>query len=405
MCVASSGIAACLHTGGRTAHSRFKIPTAQINSTSLCNISAQSSLAELLRRTDLIVWDEAVMSHKHNFEALHRTLCDIMGNNEPFGGKVCLLGGDFRQILPVVKNGNRASLVQACIKRSFLWRHFQTFNLFMNMRLNGDIHDNITNEFRDVQIQIGEGTYPVIGEDNGLVALPNHVMLPDQSLAGLINKMYDDPFNIVSSTILTVRNKDVQAINQQVAQKVGGALTEYLSIDSVDNDNDIDPTNFPVEFLNSLLPPSLPPHQLQLRIGFPVILLRNLNPSEGLCNGTRMIIRGLHPHVLDCEVSIGRHRGKRVFIPRIDCCAPESEMPFKLRRRQFPISVCFAMTINKAQGQSMDKLGVYLPVPVFSHGQLYVALSRATDPRNIFVVIDHEAQRGTTKNIVYKEVL
>lgn len=124
--VASSGIAALLLPGGRTAHSRFKIPL-QLNEDTMCEIKPGTMLAELLLKTDLIIWDEAPMSHRHMFEALDRTLSDILSAKDPsasnklFGGITVLLGGDFRQILPVIPQGTRADTVLASISQSYLW--------------------------------------------------------------------------------------------------------------------------------------------------------------------------------------------------------------------------------------------------------------------------------------------
>ena len=102
LAVAFSGIAATLLDGGRTFHSRFKAPL-HVTATSTCNVPVQSPLADLIRRARLIVWDEAPMAHRHLLEALDRTLRDVMATEQPFGGKVMLLGGDFRQILPVIR--------------------------------------------------------------------------------------------------------------------------------------------------------------------------------------------------------------------------------------------------------------------------------------------------------------
>ena len=102
LAVAFSGIAATLLDGGRTFHSRFKAPL-HVTATSTCNVPVQSPLAELIRRARLIVWDEAPMAHRHLLEALDRTLRDVVGSDQPFGGKVLVLGGDFRQILPVIR--------------------------------------------------------------------------------------------------------------------------------------------------------------------------------------------------------------------------------------------------------------------------------------------------------------
>src|SRR6266496_3618922 len=105
LATASSGIAATLLDGGTMAHSRFKIPI-DIQSDSTCNIPAQSHLAELIRETQLMFWDEAPMQNWHTFEVVDRTLRDIR-NPRPFGGVVLCFCGDFHQILPVVPRGTR----------------------------------------------------------------------------------------------------------------------------------------------------------------------------------------------------------------------------------------------------------------------------------------------------------
>ena len=146
-----------------------------------------------------------------------------------------------------------------------------------------------------------------------------------------------------------------------------------------------------------------------LKKGVPIILLRNLSPIEGLCNGTRLIVRDFYNHVIDAEILTGSHFGKRVFIPRISITPSDTELPFKLIRRQFPVRLAFAMSINKAQGQTIPNMGLYLPNPVFTHGQLYVALSRVQSKHKISVLVKDggvdDKPDVYTKNIVYKEIL
>ena len=117
--VASSGIAALLMNGGRTAHSRFKIPL-KLTETTTLNITKQSELAELIRIAKVILWDEALMMNRFAFEAINRTFKDLMDSEELFGDKVMVLGGNFRQILPVVVRGTRGQIVNACLKSSDL---------------------------------------------------------------------------------------------------------------------------------------------------------------------------------------------------------------------------------------------------------------------------------------------
>ena len=110
--MASSGIAALLIQGGRTVHSRMKVPIS-LNEQSVCNI--------------------APMIHKHAVECIDRSLRDLCSCELPFGGKVIAFGGDFRQILPVIRRGTRSDIVSASINRSSLWHHVKVMQLTINM--------------------------------------------------------------------------------------------------------------------------------------------------------------------------------------------------------------------------------------------------------------------------------
>ena len=135
------------------------------------------------------------------------------------------------------------------------------------------------------------------------------------------------------------------------------------------------------------------------------MLIRNLSINDGLCNGTRLKITKLFEYNIEAEIVTGENLGKKVFIPRITLNTGEfSSLPFILYRKQFPITLAFCMTINKSQGQSFDYVGLYIKRPLFSHGQLYVALSRCRNPKNIYIQNELE-NSSEIENIVWKEVL
>jgi ATP-dependent DNA helicase PIF1 len=150
-----------------------------------------------------------------------------------------------------------------------------------------------------------------------------------------------------------------------------GEEREYLSSDEVDRSEINDECqSFDVltpEFLNSLRCSGLPGHKLKLKVGTPIIFMRNIDQSMGLCNGTRLIITRMANHVLETKIMSGINIGGMTYIPRMDMPPSRSPWPFKLTRRQFPIIVSYAITINKSQGQSLDNVGLYLPRSVFSH--------------------------------------
>ena len=144
---------------------------------------------------------------------------------------------------------------------------------------------------------------------------------------------------------------------------------------------------------------------MELKVGSPVMLLRNLcaGPGNGLQNGIRMIVVCQVHCVIEAEIASGVNKGKCVLIPWITLISSDTRFPFILRRRQFPIRPCFAMTMNKAQGQTLDFVGVYLSQDIFSHGQLYVSLSRVWNSACLAVLTNNSD--GFTKNIVFTEVL
>ncbi|XP_071740770.1 uncharacterized protein [Rutidosis leptorrhynchoides] len=384
------GITSLLLPGDRTTHSRFVIPL-ELMENSTCRIKQQTHLASLIQETRLMIWDEAPMTQRFAFEAIDKTLRDILGAKDDrniskiFGGMPVLLGGDFRQILPVIPKGKRQEIVHACINRSDLWQHCNLHTLSRIMRVNEYTPDGYLDtrkqNFNKWVLDIGED-FPVRQEDEDYLQ---------------------------ERAILTPRNDDADANNKHIFKQLQGATMTYKSSDEIckgSTDNMEQQQTYPVEYLNKLNFPGVPPHKLKLKIGQPVMLLRNLCPSAGLCNGTRLILTDFQKFVLQARIITGSHIGKTIIIPQIVLTSAQSKWPFVMQRIQFPVKPCYAMTINKSQGQSLKFVGLYLPKPVFSHGQLYVALSRVTDPAGLKIVMINDSDerlKDHTRNVVYRE--
>ena len=217
----------------------------------------------------------------------------------------------------------------------------------------------------------------------------------------------NDAAYMVDRGIITPKNDDVDMLNEMIVNRLPGEERILYSFDSVEDDTR---NLYQQEFLNSISPSAMPPHQLTIKKGVPVMLLRNIDPKMGLCNGTKLTCRGSYNNLIDAEILSGQFAGTRVFLPRISIKSGEnSGLPFEMIRKQFPVKLCFALTINKSQDQTIPNVGIYLPDHVFSHGQLYVALSRGTSEASTKVLVKKASLVGEegvfTKNVVYKEIL
>ena len=296
LCVSSSAIAALLLDGGRTTHSRFKVPI-PIHEQSFCNIGKQSHLAEVIQKTKLIIFDEVPMQHRHVVEALDRSLQDIMSNHKPFGGITVLFGGDFRQTLPVIPKGTREVIVGATLCQSHLWRHIQVMKLEKNERLDRTPESEA---FATWLLDVGSGRG--LPADKS-ITLPAEMRCGDtpESLISAIYPAIGEPGHtdqyFLDRTILASRNDDMDELNATILQKFPGQESILWSADNVDMEHigQNEAPLFPPEFLATLKGTGLPLARLALKPGCPLMLLRNLDPSNGLCNGTRMILLHIRP--------------------------------------------------------------------------------------------------------------
>ncbi|CAM9593390.1 unnamed protein product, partial [Ectocarpus fasciculatus] len=264
LCSASTGIAALLLPGGLTAHSTFKIPFGDdLVPGSVCNVKAESERAQVLRKADLIIWDEIPMSNKLAPEALDLTLRDLRRCDKPFGGATVLFGGDWRQVGPVVVFGTPADVVESSLISSHLWDKIKRFRLVQSMR------DRMDKPFSRTVRAIGEGLVPP-------------VTLPDESVfQHLIDFVYPDiltaqPRDFADRGILSPTNASTDEINDHILGLLPNQVHNLCSSNTIIQSNPTDMEEVSsVEFLQSVDVPGVPPHQLNLKVGCVVMFVRN----------------------------------------------------------------------------------------------------------------------------------
>ncbi|CAF1945005.1 unnamed protein product [Brassica napus] len=272
-------------------------------------MSHGSDQANLVKESSLIIWDEAPMMSKHCFEALDRSLSDIIGkdSNNLFGGKVVIFGGDFRQVLPVINGGGRAEIVLVALNSSYLWKHCRVLQLTKNMRLlSGSLAPEEAEdlkEFSEWILSIGDGKVNEPNDGETKIEIPSEFLILDsaepieaisEAVYGDIHSLQvnQDPKFFQQRAILFPTNEDINMINEYMLDKLEGEEKIYLSADSIDPSvtSSVNSEALGADFLNTIKVSGLPNHSLRLKIGCPVMVLRNIDPTGGLMNGTRLQI-------------------------------------------------------------------------------------------------------------------
>ena len=405
--VATTNQAAQLLIKGSTAHSTFRIPL-NLQPGSNCSIPIDSDHARELRRLEALVFDEAPSAHRYIHEAIDRALRDIKHCNLPYGGLVILYSGDFRQTLPIVL-GSRANGIDSSIKCSMLWENFR----HMRLRIN---HRATSRAFQKFLLRIGNGS---VQQSKFKTGLGRHIKIT-KKLEKVVQTVYSDVIDTTRRSnmndadlcryysqrlILAPKHVAVDSTNIRIFNSMPGDEIEYVARNRLCEFS----RRVPLGALAEINPGNMGPQILRIKMGMPVILIRTLNKHVGLVTGARGLIVASTPNVIRIRLLAGPNAATVHSIYRLwheNDPSLTNTSGIRFERDQFPVKPAFACTIDRSQGMTLEYLGLLLrDHEVFSHGQLYTALSRVRSPENIIVTTASSSRRRITTNVVYREVL
>jgi hypothetical protein len=389
---ATTGNAASLLHSGQTLHSLCWVPT-EVDEDSVPRMDRQCQRAQSIRSWGLLLVDESSQLHIDVYNFVLKTIRDVRHGRGVVRRLVIVFGGDFQQILPVVPHEDISAAYNASLIRKYYTGEIKFLCLRENHRTDKD-----QEEFRKWQRALGSGDKPFskIDDFHSKVKLLPTINIV-QNLEQLLNKIF--PMHAMNSpdidienapylrsSILAPLNASVGVINKQVQDRLpaGNKKCTYEAINTAFDEYvdplDVGAVDAMAEAMAHIEETGLPEQTLTLTVGAKIILIKNIGVQYRLCNGTPAIITQLDDDVitirrievdgaLSDEIDILRS----VFERRCDLA---SRKVLRFRRVQFPIKLAFAMTINKAQGQTLENVGLYLNSPVFSPGQAYVACTR-----------------------------
>ena len=337
----------------------------------------------------------------------------VTGNQTTFGGKVVILLGDFRQTCPVIPRGTKADLLNACISRCEFWPQFHITRLIAPIR-NAD--DPALASFVD---EIGDGAGPRVD-----LSFFSHTT----DIRDIINFVYgqnviSDPTACLWRCILAPTNAQVDLYNAAVLSLLPSASRQYHAADSLAEHAEAaevagsNPDVYPplpnpdavLDYVRHQRPNGMPDYSLTVKVGGVYCLLRNFSVDLGLVKNARVVVIGIGSKLVTIRVLQNTQtpginiNPSDVLLPRITF---KERLPsgHTLCRRQFPLAPAYASTFHSCQGLTLDCVGVDLTQEVFTHGQLYTALSRIRHRSHAIVRLP-TLECSTTKNVTYKELL
>jgi ATP-dependent DNA helicase PIF1 len=356
-----------------------QVPVNERNEMLESPITPTDSRGALIRQSSLIIWDEAPMANRAVLACVDETCRQVMQSPLPFGGKVIVLLGDFRQTCPVIRKGTKAEVINASISHSPIWPAFAIHRLVTPIR---NAEDSAFAAFVDA---IGDGAGPEISFQ-GLQHAGSRIDLIQFTFP---QNVINDPILCLRRCILAPTNSQVDAYNLTILNLLPSQSRHFCAADSLEERTDVSDNledeilpapDAVLDYVAKVRPNGMPDYTLLIKLGGVYRILRNFSVDRGLVKNTRVVVTDIGRKLITVRilksiggVSFSGHED--IILPRITF---KETLPsgHTLLRKQFPLAPAYASTFHSCQGLTLDRIGVDLTRPVFTHGQLYTALSR-----------------------------
>lgn len=412
---APSARAAGIFQGGQTCHSTFDLPVVDAGKEVVSTLRATTIKGRIAAMASLLVLDEAPMLHRKCFEAIDASLREIRSSDDCFGGVRVLMMGNFAQLGPVVPH--EMNLLETSIRSSSLFRNFTLHELVEPQRDAEDVEYSCfvrslavgRGEFlsaelpSSVHLAVGEGDQQVI--DNALEViyrLLSHVSRPP--------RVTDHLFK---SAVTASTNELVNAHNENVSRRLAAHLkSQIVQCKAREFCTDIDPEHQDLAscyIMEAYDDTQYPPHVLELFLGCHVQLTRNFLQSQGLTNGTSLIITSIGRNSIRAvKIDDQMVHGSAVTLSEFTFFRfrfnIELPLMFKFARLQFPFRIAFAVTVHRLQSVTITPpacLVIDMRVPPFAHALTYVAMSRACRGSQVRIISDPSHGRRLPVNVCF----
>lgn len=364
------------------------------------SIKMDNARADLIRNSTVLIWDEAPMANKAVAACVDDVCCLCTGIDLPFGGKIMILLGDFQQTAPVICRGTRLQIFDASIKSSHLWPFFSIYCLHTPIQNAQDI------DFSNLVNAIGNTTYSEIPIAN----IPLATTITIEELIDFVfpSMILANPLYCLHRAILAPTNAQVDMYNDHILRMISEPSRIYLAADSLKEaeDANILPPDSLLDYVAKNTPVGMPSHSVTIKKGAVYRLLRNFSVERGLVKNARVSITQLGHRLISVRLLYKNLNDisdvEDILIPQITFTTT-LHSGHTLLRRQFPLAPAYATTFNSCQGLTLDRVGIDLTKPVFSHGQLYTAMSRIRRRQDGMIRILNDQE--SIHNVSYSELL